>query len=161
MTLFQQLEDDAFSISIMNEIDNMVHRSYVQKECIVDKPITENEVAEIVKCSKRGKAPGPDKVTNEHLKYGGPNLVHCLVKLFNAILSRGFYPSLLRMGIIVPLFKGGNKCKSEFGNYHGLTLTSVIGKVFDKIIMNRITDWCKTINFPDQLPVFNLTKVAH
>jgi ATP:corrinoid adenosyltransferase len=40
------LEDDAFSISIMNEVNNMVHRSYVHKECIVDtcKPITENEV---------------------------------------------------------------------------------------------------------------------
>ena len=39
-------------------------------------------------------------------------------------------------GIIVPLFKEGEKC--DVGNYQGITLSSHIGKVFCSIMKERL-----------------------
>ena len=44
----------------------------------------------------------------------------------------------LRNGEIVNLFKKGNK--EEPGNYRGTTLLSVVGKVFCKILNNRLVE---------------------
>ena len=41
----------------------------------------------IVKGLNRGKAPGPDSITNEMLKYGGNRMVKVLCSLFNLVME--------------------------------------------------------------------------
>lgn len=54
------------------------------------------------------------------------------------ILKQEYLPSSLCHGILIPLYKGNNKDKSNPSSYRAVTLTSVLGKLFEKIVLERI-----------------------
>ena len=66
----------------------------------------------------------------ELLKIGGSGRVCLLEQLFpvTCIWREALVPRQWREGLIVNLFKKGNK--EDPGNYRGITLLSVVGKVF-------------------------------
>ena len=76
----------------------------------------------------------------EHVKYGGKRLIKCLKRLFSLILLHEYIPLHFKQGIIVPVPKG-NKNKSLQDNYRGITLISVLAKVFEKCFMKRLESW--------------------
>ena len=53
-----------------------------------------------------GKSPGPDGVSPEHLKYGGPAICVWLKRVFNAIADIEVIPPSLNHGLITPIPKG-------------------------------------------------------
>ena len=80
----------------------------------------------------------------ELLKYGGSGMVNLLHQLFSVVWHAELVPPQCREGlIIVNLFKKGDK--EVPWNYRGITLLSVVGKVFCKILNNRLVerlDYC-------------------
>ena len=52
------------------------------------------------------------------------------------------YPFEWSLGYIVPIFKGGDP--SNKSNYRGITLNSILAKIYSQILLNRLTDWTKT-----------------
>ena len=60
---------------------------------------------------------------------------------FNSSLYRGYYPKVFKKSLIIMLHKPG-KPKSEITSYQPLSLTSCLGKILEKIITNRVKDWC-------------------
>ena len=58
------------------------------------------------------------------------------VKLLNKILDSGDIPEEWSVGVIVLLFKGGDK--KYLDNYRGITLLSIFGKLFLGIPLNRL-----------------------
>ena len=63
-------------------------------------------------------------------------MVLLLEKLFSVIWREEVVPRQWREGLIVNLFKKGDR--EQPGNYRGITLLSVLGKVFCKILNNRM-----------------------
>jgi hypothetical protein len=59
---------------------------------------------------KNNKASSFDQILNEMLKFGHTYIIDPLCKLFNNILSTGKFPVVWAKGIIVPIFKSGEKC---------------------------------------------------
>ena len=59
-----------------------------------------------------------------------------LEQLFSVIWQEEIVPRQWRDGLIVNIFKKGDR--EDPGNYRGITLLSVVGKVFCKIQI----DWC-------------------
>ena len=55
-------------------------------------------------------------------------MIELLCKLFSVIWHEEIVPPQLREGLIVNLFKKGDK--EDPGNYRGITLLSVVGKMF-------------------------------
>jgi hypothetical protein len=86
------------------------------------------------------KAPGIDDIQEEHLKYGGHKITSCLCKLFCGIIKCGMIPNDWKRGIVVPIYKGGNKIKNSPDSYRPVSLLSCLLKVFEKILHNRISD---------------------
>ena len=80
---------------------------------------------------KNNKTGGSDGLVGELLKYVG-----LLKQLFTVIWREEFVPSQWREGLIVSLFKKGDK--EDPGNYRGITLLSVVGKVFCKVLNDRL-----------------------
>ena len=80
---------------------------------------------------KCGKAPGSDFVSNEHIIYGGKTLLKWICNIFNMILKCEYIPFLYRHGIIIPLYKGNNKDKTDPNSYRAIMLTSVFSKLHD------------------------------
>ena len=60
--------------------------------------------------------------------------MRCIYELFKLILQYEYIPTMFKTGVIIPIPKG-DKDKTLLDNYRGITLMSVIVKVFEKCIM--------------------------
>ena len=110
----------------------------------LDVPITYDEINNVLKSAKLGKSPGIDNTLNEFfVKFKEP-FVPILLKLFNAILETGEFPSSWSKGIIFPLFKKGDA--NNTNNYRGITLVSCLSKLFTSVLNNRLLAWSKRYN---------------
>ena len=78
---------------------------------------------------------------NEFFKNGNDTLIVYIYTLFNKIFELGFFPSCWSDGFIVPIYKKGDK--NEPSNYRGITLLSTIGKLFTRILNNRLNEWAE------------------
>ena len=63
-------------------------------------------------------------------------MVDLLEQLFSVIWQEEIVPRQWREGLIVNIFKKGDG--EDPANYRGITLLSVVGKVFCKILNNRL-----------------------
>jgi hypothetical protein len=94
------------------------------------------EVISAIKQLKSHKAPGLDNINSETLTAGGSILSHWIHRVINKIWeSEDISEDWLR-AIVVPLFK--KRDKSICDNCRGISLLSVVGKVFTKIILRRL-----------------------
>ena len=95
------------------------------------------EVGEAVNEMKSAKAPGPDGFPVECLKKGGMAVLEWLVRLLSLCFDIGVVPMDWRGACIVPLYKekGG---KWECSNFRGISLLSVVGKLFGKVLIKRV-----------------------
>ena len=101
----------------------------------LDDRILMEETRRMIGKLKSGKAGGVGDIRGEMLKAGGEVTVQWLTAIFNAVWRTGVTPKDWRRGIIVPIHKKGSRrvCK----NYRGISLLSVPGKVFGKILMTE------------------------
>ena len=73
------------------------------------------------------------------LKNSEPELSYILAELFNKCLKESCFPDCLKVSSVVPVFKNVGE-RSAAKNYRHVSLLSVISKVFEKIVNNRIVD---------------------
>jgi hypothetical protein len=104
---------------------------------LTDRPITKEEITEAIKHLKSNKASGWDGVPAEVLK--ALDIVPFMEIYLNALLDAGYFPEFWSRSIIVPIFKKGDT--NLPGNYRGISLLSVVSKVFTYILNKRITEW--------------------
>ena len=100
--------------------------------------ISSEEVCSTVSMAHKGKACGDDGIYYEHILYGGEFLYGILSKLFTAIVLLSHVPIEMKKGVIITLFKGGNKRKDDPDSYRAITLSSVILKLLETILLTRI-----------------------
>ena len=94
------------------------------------------EVGETVNEMKSGKVPGLDGFPLECLKKGGMAVVEWLVRLLNLSFDLGVAHMDWRGACIMPLYKGkGDRC--ECSNSRGISLLSVVGKLFGRVLIKR------------------------
>jgi hypothetical protein len=66
--------------------------------------------------------------------------IKILTRLFNKIRSKIMFPPDWKVVIIFPI-KKGKRSFQEPGNYRGISLLSVLGKIFSRILAGRLRDW--------------------
>jgi len=113
--------------------------------------LTVNEVANICKNLPNNKEPGYDSITYECVKHGGNALYECLTHLFNHIIELMYIPAALKHSIIIPLHKGKQKPRNLISSYRGVSLTPIINKLLEKLIMCRLKPWLTRQNYPPPL----------
>ena len=85
------------------------------------------------------KASGPDSIPLLVLKNFEPEFSYILAELFNKYLKEFCFPDCWKVSSMVPVFKNvGERSKAK--NYLPVSLLSVVGKVFEKLVNNRIFD---------------------
>ncbi len=61
-----------------------------------------------------------------------------VLKLFNARLEEGWFPDEWKVGRLVILLKGMDKNRSLPRSYRLICLLSVLGKVFERVLVGRL-----------------------
>ena len=103
--------------------------------------ITVSEIENATRQLKIGRSGGPDLFINEFSYYGKDALLHTLSAMFNNIFKLEYFQELWSEGLVIPLHKKVNV--NDVNNYRGITLLSCKGKLFTRIINNRLYDWAK------------------
>ena len=94
------------------------------------------EVTEVVKKLLGGRAPGVDEVRPEFLKALDVVGLSRLTRLCNIAWTSGTVPLDWQTGVVVPLFKKGDR--RVCSNYRGITLLSLPGKVYSGVLERRV-----------------------
>ena len=113
-------------INLVKDIDNILNRNFNLQD-----------VKAMIAKLKDKKAAGIDTMISELLKNLDEPTLNIIVKIMNKIFDTGEFPEEWAVGIIVILFKGGEK--NDINNYRGITLLSVIGKLLVGMLNERLT----------------------
>jgi len=108
----------------------------------LDEDISIFEVKQAIRKLKAGKSSGIDEIPAEFLKSAENIVAPFLTKLFNRLYDLGIFPQEWSRSIIVPLFKKGDINKPE--NYRGISLLSIVSKVFTSILNKRLYAWAES-----------------
>ncbi len=101
--------------------------------------ITREEVQESVREMNTGKAAGLDGCAAECLKSGRAMVVEWLVRLLNVCFLSSMEPMDWTSACVVPLYKGTGD-KYECTSFRGISLLSVVGKVYGKVLIRRVRE---------------------
>lgn len=99
---------------------------------------TLEELQKVIKQLKNNKATGPDNIPNEIFTKANENTMKIYLNAINKIIQTNKIPPQWLEGEIIRLYKGKG-IKGKCSNERGITLASNFGKVFERIINNRIT----------------------
>ena len=97
-----------------------------------------------------GKTPGPDGIHPKLIYELRNELVKPLTKLFQLSVESGVVPQEWKDARVSPLFKKGKRDAPE--NYRPVSLTSIIGKILESIIKDRI------VNHLDKFSLINTSQ---
>nr|VZI19876.1 unnamed protein product [Spirometra erinaceieuropaei] len=105
----------------------------------LDLPPSLQETIRAVQQLSSGKAPGLDAIPVEVYKHGGPQLMDYLTALFQEMWRQGEVPQDFKDATIVHLYKRkGNHQICE--NHRGISLLNIAGKIFARILLNRLNN---------------------
>ena len=101
--------------------------------------ITPKMVKKVITNLDSSKASGPDCVPVVVLKNCEPELSYILAKHFNNCLKESCFPDCWKVSSVVSVFKNVGE-RSTAKNYCPVSLLSVVSKVVEKLVNNRIVD---------------------
>ena len=101
--------------------------------------LTPKMIRKVVMNFDLSKASGPDCIPVVVLKICEPELSYILAELFNKCLKESCFPDCWKVSSVVPVFKNVGE-RSAAKNYRPVSLLSVVSKVFEKLVNNRIVD---------------------
>ena len=126
-----------------NEIKNIVLSKHVNPE---EGFVSTEAVKYVCDKAKRNKACGPDGCFYENFKFGGDKLLSLCARFFTAMLTFSHCPSDMKRGEIIVLHKGGDKTQNDPNNYRAITLSSVLLKLYEAVLLYRVKLSTKPIN---------------
>ena len=80
------------------------------------------------------------------LKNCEPEISHILAELFNMCLKESCFPDGWKVSLLIPKFKDVGE-RSRAKNYQLVSFLSVVNKVFEQLVNNRIIDHLEKCGF--------------
>ena len=124
------LDDLGISLPVFSSRTNLKLHNISLTPKMVKKVITNLDLSKV--CC-------PDCFPVVVLKNCEPELSYVLAELFNKCLKESCFPGCWKVSSVVPVFKNVRD-RSTAKNYHPVSLLSVVSKVFEKLVNNRIVD---------------------
>ncbi len=99
--------------------------------------VTEDEVRRALKRVNVRKAAGPDGITGGVLRSCADQLAGLFTSIFNESLATSVVPTSFKKSIIIPVPK--NNKPSCLNDYRPVALTSIVIKVFERLVKSHIS----------------------
>ena len=129
------LDDSGISLSVFSSRTNLKLYIYV----------TPKMVKKVIMNVDLSKASGPDCIPVVDLKNCDPELSYILAKLFNKCPKESCFQDCWKVSTVVLVFDNVAE-RSTTKSYHPVSLLSVVSKVFEKLVSNRIVDHLEKCN---------------
>ena len=107
-------------------------------------PTDPNELISIVKNLKNSFSVGSDGIALKYIKCSIYSIADILSDLINLSLSTGVFPDSLKMAIVTPVFKTGDK--TEYVNYRPISILPFYSKIFEKVVHTRLLSYFDSNN---------------
>ncbi|VDI10630.1 Hypothetical predicted protein [Mytilus galloprovincialis] len=107
------------------------------------------EIETAIRNLKLQKAPGYDKLQNEHVRYSGSKLQTVILRIVNSVIRFGRIPLCWKHGLLIPLYKGNGKCKLAPENYRPISLLPILYKLFETVLKKRLVTSLENDLFPN------------
>ena len=86
---------------------------------------------------KLGKSDGEEGLSSDHI-INGPILLYVLLTMvFNSMLIHGLSPESMLVGTMIPIPKDRRQLRCTSDNFRAITLSSIVGKLLDLIILSK------------------------
>lgn len=102
-------------------------------------PVTPTEVENIIMGLNNTQSTGCDQIPMKLIKISSSNTKIPLSHIINLSLSKGHFPSTLKISKVVPIYKKGDSTK--LGNYRPISLLNNFSKIFEKVMHYRLTNY--------------------
>jgi hypothetical protein len=128
--------DQSEMIAIRETINYELLSEGYNKDCV----ISANDIHAAISKLKTGKNDGHRGLSSDYFINACYGLSVHMAFLFSSLLVHGFVPRDMSLSTIIPIPKGKNVNLSSSANYRGITLGSMFGKIFDSILLSRLSD---------------------
>jgi len=115
-------------------LDNITERTTINS---LDETPGIKELLDAIDMTRENRAPGACGVPAEVWKHGGSRLQEKLFHLIKDIWEEEEMPQDWKDANIIPIFKKGDR--KDCGNYRGISLLSIAGKILARILLNRLS----------------------
>ena len=135
-------------MELMRGVENRVMKGEGGRDKQDEKEIELEEVRNVIKKLKTGKAIGKDGIPNEAWKYGGEEMERWVWEICKRVWRGEGWPEHWKEGEIIPLVKKGEG--KEVKDYRGITIMSSMYKIYTAVLAERIRKEVETKNLiPD------------
>jgi hypothetical protein len=104
-----------------------------------------DEVAKCFRSLNKGKAVGPDGISNFILSHLSDTMAPFFTYFFKFSISTGTFPSKWKISNITPIFKNKGD-KANVRNYRPISLLCCASKVFEQLLANQLTSYFRRNN---------------
>lgn len=122
----------------------------------LDNEISTEEILTAINHLKNNKSPGNDGIPSEVYKTISHEVVENLKTCFNLIWKTGVVPRDFRDALIINVYKNKGST-SDCGNYRGISLLSVGGKILTSVMARRLVSYVEMI-LPESQSGFRPTR---
>ena len=130
---FKQDEMD----DLTNRIDDLVSTSCKTGNCYGNHNVVVDDVIRGVSKLKSGKSDSYEGLFSDHFKCASNDLYVHIALLLSSMLVHGRSPQDMLLSVLVPIPKNLKKSLYDSNNYRSIAISSVIGKIFDNIVLYR------------------------
>ena len=112
--------------------------NYILQSSFQDILVTIDELKYAITKLELNKTCGLDQIYAEHIKYASDRVLPLLSLCFTSMFVHGFLPGTLLSVVLVPIVKDKTGIISSKDNYRPIALASVLSKLIERIILDRI-----------------------
>ena len=147
-------------IDMLTSTDHVFHKDMI---------VTTGEIERAIKDLKSGKSPGHDNLSSEHFKYATHKLVVLLSLCITCMFTHNFIPDDCIKTIMSPLVKDGAGNIADANNYRPISLTTIISKLIELVILNRYEHILISVdnqfgfkkNLSTDMCIFSMKQIVH
>ena len=136
--------DLQFRHEIEEEIDSVLELNQTSSSEIF---FNITHIKQAIKNSNKSSARGPDCITIELVQNKGEQLFHCLPISCRQVIFLGTSQNLKKKENQIYLKKPGTKSYHLENSYRSISLSNILGKIYEKIILQQATNILKKNNF--------------
>ena len=128
--------DNNFFTRIATSVKDILASCIENPSGVLNEPLQYDEVECV--CSQLKPGVTGVSIDYKHIRFAGSNLWVLLHQLFQDFFEKFLVCDDLKVGVILPLFKGKGAKANNKDNNRGITLFPTLCKIFEVILLNKL-----------------------